>query len=252
MSLAARVDNLRKDYVLKGETVQALRGVSFDVPSGDFVAIMGPSGSGKSTLLNLLGCLDRPTSGRLILGNQDVARLNDDQLSGIRASRIGFIFQSYNLISQLSVLENIEVPLYYQGRLSSSDRTRCRMLADMVGLADRLRHRPAQLSGGQQQRVAIARSLVNDPYFILADEPTGNLDSVTSKEILEIFRRLNEEGRTIIMVTHEDHVSAQARRTIRLYDGNIQLDERRVDVPRKDGQNGEPVPHSPATPAALR
>jgi putative ABC transport system ATP-binding protein len=248
MNLAARVDNLRKDYVLKGETVQALRGVSFDVPSGDFVAIMGPSGSGKSTLLNLLGCLDRPTSGRLILGNQDVARLSDDQLSGIRASRIGFIFQSYNLISQLSVLENIEVPLYYQGRLRSSDRVRCRMLADMVGLADRLRHRPAQLSGGQQQRVAIARSLVNDPYFILADEPTGNLDSVTTKEILEIFRRLNEEGRTIIMVTHEDHVSAQARRIIRLYDGNIELDERRVDVRRQDGPNGEPVTHAPATP----
>jgi putative ABC transport system ATP-binding protein len=228
MKLAARIQDLRKDYVLKGETVQALRGVSFDVPLGDYVAIMGPSGSGKSTLLNLLGCLDRPTSGQLILGEDDVAQMNDDQLSGIRASRIGFIFQSYNLIPQLSVLENIEVPLYYQGRMSANDRERCRQLAALVGLEERLRHRPAQLSGGQQQRVAIARSLVNDPYFILADEPTGNLDSVTTEEILNIFRRLNEEGRTIIMVTHEDDVAALARRTIRLHDGRIQTDQRRV------------------------
>ena len=230
MKLAARIENLRKDYVLKGETVQALRGVSFDIPLGDHVAIMGPSGSGKSTLLNLLGCLDRPTSGQLILGDDDVAQMNDDQLSGIRASRIGFIFQSYNLIPQLSVLENIEVPLYYQGRMSAADRARCRDLAAMVGLEERLRHRPAQLSGGQQQRVAIARSLVNDPYFILADEPTGNLDSVTTEEILAIFRRLNQEGRTIIMVTHEDNVAMIARRTIRLYDGQVQSDQRHADA----------------------
>ena len=229
MMLAARIDELRKDYVLKGETVQALRGVSFDVPVGDYVAIMGPSGSGKSTLLNLLGCLDRPTAGGLFLGEDNIATLDDDQLSSIRASRIGFIFQSYNLIPQLTVLENIEVPLYYQGTLTSTDRVRCEDLAKMVGLDGRLKHRPAQLSGGQQQRVAIARSLINDPYFILADEPTGNLDSATTKEILDIFERLNQEGRTIIMVTHEDDVAERAKRTIRLRDGEIQIDQRRRD-----------------------
>lgn len=226
MQWAAKIEDLRKDYVLKSETVHALRGVSFDVPRGDYVAIMGPSGSGKSTLLNLLGCLDRPTSGRLLLGEDDVAQLDDDSLSHIRASRIGFIFQSYNLIPQLTVLENIEVPLYYQGRITRDDKRRCEELATMVGLGDRLQHRPAQLSGGQQQRVAIARSLINDPYFLLADEATGNLDSVTTEEILSIFERLNQEGRTIIMVTHEDEVAAVAKRTIRLRDGHIQSDER--------------------------
>ncbi len=169
MKLAAKLENLTKHYVLKSETVRALRGVSFDVPEGDYVAIMGPSGSGKSTLLNLLGCLDRPTSGSMYLGDANVAKMNDNQLSYTRATRIGFVFQSYNLIQQLTVVENIEVPLYYQGRLTKSDRARCLELAEMVGLQDRLGHRPAQLSGGQQQRVAIARSLVNDPYFILAD-----------------------------------------------------------------------------------
>jgi putative ABC transport system ATP-binding protein len=225
MDFAARIVNLRKDYVLKGETVRALRGVTFDIPSGDFVAIMGPSGSGKSTLLNLLGCLDRPTDGQLFLGDQDVAQLDDDQLSEIRASRIGFIFQSYNLIQQLTVLENIETPLYYQGQTGRAAMQRCRELAEMVGLGDRLAHRPAQLSGGQQQRVAIARSLVNDPFFILADEPTGNLDTATSSEILGVFERLHEEGRTIIMVTHEDEVSSRSRRIIRLRDGLVQSDK---------------------------
>ncbi len=225
MSNAVRVENLKKIYRLKGETVYALRGVSFVVPEGDYVAIMGPSGSGKSTLLNMLGCLDRPSEGSLWLGNDDVARMNDDQLSYIRASRIGFVFQSYNLIQQLTVLENIEVPVYYQGR--TVDREYCRQLAEMVGLAERLYHRPTQLSGGQQQRVAIARSLVNNPNYILADEPTGNLDSRTTEDILALFERLNtNEGKTIILVTHEDEVAAHAKRVVRLRDGLIQTDIR--------------------------
>ncbi|HUE70109.1 MAG TPA: ABC transporter ATP-binding protein [Pirellulaceae bacterium] len=229
MSVAVGLENITKDYVLKGETVRALRGVSFAIPEGDFVAIMGPSGSGKSTLLNLLGCLDKPTSGKYFLGDDDVARMTDDQLSHVRASRIGFVFQSYNLIQQLTVVENIEVPLYYQGRVNAASRRRCRDLAAMVGLSDRLGHRPAQLSGGQQQRVAIARSLVNDPYFILADEATGNLDSATAEEILGLFERLNDEGRTIIMVTHEDDIAAHAKRVIRLRDGLVQTDQPNIN-----------------------
>jgi putative ABC transport system ATP-binding protein len=230
MKWAARVVDLKKDYRLGGEVVRALRGVTLEVPEGDYVAIMGPSGSGKSTLLNLLGCLDRPTSGQYFLGNDDVARMNDDQLSEIRASRIGFVFQSYNLIQQLTVLENIEVPLFYRGRVTAADRRWCRELAEMVGLGDRLRHRPSQLSGGQQQRVAIARSLANNPYFILADEPTGNLDSSTSDEILALLDRLNRQGKTIIMVTHEPDVAENARRIVRLRDGLLQSDERRREL----------------------
>jgi putative ABC transport system ATP-binding protein len=226
VNIACKANELTKEYVLKGETVRALRGVSFDVPEGDYVAIMGPSGSGKSTLLNLLGCLDRPTRGNLFLGDKDVAKMNDDQLSNIRATRIGFVFQSYNLIQQLTVVENIEVPLYYQGRVSSASRKRCKYLAEMVGLGERLGHRPTQLSGGQQQRVAIARSLVNDPYFILADEPTGNLDSSTTLEILTLFAELNKNGKTIILVTHEDEVARHTKRIVRLRDGLIQSDTR--------------------------
>lgn len=225
VQLATSIRDLKKEYVLKSETVRALRGVSFDVPEGDFVAIMGPSGSGKSTLLNLLGCLDKPTQGNLLLGNDDVSRMSDDQLAEIRSERIGFVFQSYNLIQQLTVVENIQVPLYYQGKLGTNERRRCIELAELVGLADRLDHRPAQLSGGQQQRVAIARSLVNDPYFILADEPTGNLDSRTTAEILALFDKLNDEGRTIILVTHEDEVATRAKRVVRLKDGYLQSDE---------------------------
>jgi len=221
MKYAARLLNVTKEYVLKGETVRALRGVTLDVPEGDYVAIMGASGSGKSTMLNLLGCLDRPTSGTLWMGEDDVTKLDDYHLSNIRASRIGFVFQSYNLIQQLTVLENIEVPLFYQGNVSRKTWKRCIELAQMVGLGDRLGHRPTQLSGGQQQRVAIARSLVNDPNFILADEPTGNLDSVTTEEILQLLDRLNKEGRTIILVTHEADVGKRAKRIIWLKDGEI-------------------------------
>ncbi len=223
--LATSIRNLKKEYVLKSETVRALRGVSFDVPEGDYVAIMGPSGSGKSTLLNMLGCLDQPTSGSLMLGDDDIGALSDDQLAEIRSRRIGFVFQSYNLIQQLSVVENIQVPLYYQGRIGPAEQMRAEKMAARVGLSERLSHRPNQLSGGQQQRVAIARSLINDPFFILADEPTGNLDSVTTAEILGIFDELNNEGRTIILVTHEDEVAERAKRIIRLKDGMLDRDD---------------------------
>lgn len=239
---AVSIRELKKSYVLKSETVHALRGVSFDVPEGDYVAIMGPSGSGKSTLLNLLGCLDKPTSGNFFLGRDDVSTMSDDELAEIRSRRIGFVFQSYNLIQQYTVVENIQVPLYYQGRLGQAEKERAIELARMVGLGERLDHRPMQLSGGQQQRVAIARSMMNDPYFILADEATGNLDSVTTEEILNLFDSLNSQGRTIIMVTHEDEVAARAKRIVRLADGllssdRINSEESRAEARRRQHEN---------------
>ncbi len=224
MNLAAEIIDLHKYYYLGDVVVKALRGVSAEIPEGDFVAIMGSSGSGKSTLLNVLGALDRPTSGQYIVGGNDVSDLNDFQLSSIRNEMIGFIFQSYNLIAQNTVLENIQIPLHYRrGRppLRSADLNRCIDLACEVGLADRLDHRPYQLSGGQQQRVAIARALVNDPAIILADEPTGNLDSTTSGEIMEILLALNRQGRSIIMVTHEPDIARLAHRQIHMQDGLI-------------------------------
>jgi putative ABC transport system ATP-binding protein len=241
MQPAVRIEDLKKDYVMGAETVHAVRGITLEVPAGDYVAIMGPSGSGKSTLLNLLGCLDRPSSGRYYLGDEDVAQMNDDELSEVRASRIGFVFQSYNLIQQLTVLENIEVPLMYRGNVTTAERDYCRELAQMVGLGDRLQHKPMQLSGGQQQRVAIARSLANNPYFILADEATGNLDSQTSDEILALFERLNEAGKTVIMVTHEPDVSLHAKRIVRLRDGYLQSDEPNPESrgQRAGGRDGE-------------
>ena len=224
MDLAAEVINIQKDYVLGTVLVQALRGVTVQFPKGDFVAIMGSSGSGKSTLLNLLGALDRPTRGKYIVGGKDVSGMTDDELSAIRNELIGFIFQSYNLIPQYTVLENIEVPLHYRTgypKIGPVEHKRIEHLAEMVGLGNRLDHRPYQLSGGQQQRVAIARALVNDPQIILADEPTGNLDSATAKEIMEMLLRLNGEGRTIIMVTHETSVAKLAKRQIFMRDGVV-------------------------------
>jgi putative ABC transport system ATP-binding protein len=223
----AQVIDLVKNYYLESIVVRALRGISVSFAQGDFVALMGPSGSGKSTLLNLLGCLDRPTEGQYLLGEDDVSQLDDDQLSEVRSKYIGFIFQSYNLLAQYTVVENIEVPLLYQGcHLNEETRERCVQLAEMVGLGDRLDHRPMQLSGGQQQRVAIARALVNDPHIILADEPTGNLDSKTSDEIMVLLTELNQTGKTIIMVTHENDIARWARRVVRMRDGHIESDER--------------------------
>ena len=235
MAAVVRIIDLVKNYYLESVTVRALRGVTLTVEEGDFVALMGPSGSGKSTLLNLLGCLDRPTSGHYFLGDEDVSRMPDDQLSEIRSKYLGFIFQSYNLLPQYTVVENIEIPLLYQDRrLDDETRRRCVELADLVGLGNRLDHRPMQLSGGQQQRVAIARALVNQPHVILADEPTGNLDSRTSSEIMAMLSRLNQSGKTIIMVTHENDIAAWAKRVIRMRDGHIESDERnpeRLSIP---------------------
>ncbi len=216
--------DIRKTYQMGLVTVEALRGVDMDIRPAEYVSIMGPSGCGKSTLLNLLGCLDRPSSGRYVLGDEDVSRLDDDALSSVRGSRLGFIFQSYNLIQQLTVVENIEVPLYYQGRPETESRALAHDVAMRVGLADRLDHKPYELSGGQQQRVAIARALVNDPLIILADEPTGNLDSAAGVEILKIFDELNRLGKTIIIVTHDAGVAHHSSRTIRLRDGLIESD----------------------------
>jgi len=220
-----RIEELEKRYALGGEIeVRALRGVNLEIAAGAYVAIMGPSGSGKSTMLNVLGCLDRPTAGRYFLGGDDVSRMPDDLLSEVRGRRIGFIFQSYNLIAQLTVIENIQVPLLYQGVDLHAHLDRCIELARLVGLGDRLEHRPSQLSGGQQQRVAIARSLVNDPLMILADEPTGNLDSRTGLEVLELIDRLNAGGKTIVLVTHDERIAERAHRVLHMKDGLIDRD----------------------------
>ena len=227
MAAIVRVENLVKDYFLGSVTVNVLKGIDLEIEEGDFVALMGPSGSGKSTLMNILGCLDRLTSGAYYLSGRDISKLNDDRLSDVRSRYLGFIFQSYNLLPQYTVVENVELPLMYQGiALNDQTRRRCIALAEMVGLGDRLDHRPLQLSGGQQQRVAIARALVNDPHVILGDEPTGNLDSRTSEEIMQMLTSLNNAGKTIIMVTHENDIAAVARRIIRLRDGRVESDER--------------------------
>ena len=210
-----------KEYVNGSLRVTAMRGIDLRIDRGEYAVIMGSSGSGKSTCLNILGCLDRLTQGTYLLGGDDVSDFTDDQLSEIRSKRLGFIFQSYNLIPQLNVLENIEVPLFYQGVPESEARRTAEKLAARMGLSSRLMHKPMELSGGQQQRVAIARSLVCDPILMLADEPTGNLDSKTGQEILELIDELHAEGKTIVMVTHDDDIARRAQRVIQFMDGDI-------------------------------
>src|SRR2546423_392452 len=228
MPHVAAVQNLSKIYRKPGTNVEvhALRSINVDFTEGQYTAIMGASASGKSTLMNILGCLDRPTSGHYFLGDTDVSALEDDQLSEIRSSRIGFIFQNYNLIQQLTVLENLEVPMFYLGIAPAIRRRRAMELAERVGMADRADHRPMQLSGGQQQRVCIARAMVNDPLILLADEPTGALDSKTGQQILELFDQIVESGRTIMLVTHDPSVAHRCRRVIHLHDGRVHKDDR--------------------------
>lgn len=221
MSIVA-IENLSKVYSLGTLELFALRDLNLSIEQGEYVAIMGPSGSGKSTLLNMLGCLDRPTRGTYRLAGEDVSRLDDNELSMIRGTQIGFIFQSYNLIAQLNVIENIEVPMFYQRVSEQASEQRAHELAGMVGLGDRTKHRPFELSGGEQQRVAIARALANNPVIILADEPTGNLDSESGREILNILDDLHTQGKTLIVVTHDPNTAKRAQKAIHLLDGQIE------------------------------
>ncbi len=228
-----KIEKLCKSYFLGTYTLPVLKDMDLSFEEGEYAAIMGPSGSGKSTLLNVLGCLDQPTSGSYFLGDRDVSNLSDDELSLIRGQRIGFIFQSYNLIPQLNIIENIAVPMFYQGKSEEFCLERSHELAEMVGLTDRISHRPYELSGGQQQRVAIARSLANDPLIILADEPTGNLDTESGREILKILNSLCEQGKTLLVVTHDAGVGQRAERIIHLLDGYIE----RIEKNGKEKQN---------------
>jgi putative ABC transport system ATP-binding protein len=226
MGTIIKIEKLHREFKMGSETVRALKGISFEIKEGEFVSIMGTSGSGKSTLLNILGCLDRPTSGGYYLDGIPVSELSKDELSTIRNRKIGFIFQSYNLLPRTTALENVELPLLYNITVSGAERRKRAMAAlEQVGLSDRMDHTPSQLSGGQQQRVAIARALVNDPVMLLADEATGNLDTRTSYEIMSLFQELNSKGKTIAFVTHETDIAVFTNRTIMLRDGNIIKDE---------------------------
>ena len=219
------VKKIKKIYQMGKVKVEALRGVSFYIDKGEFVAIMGPSGSGKSTLMHIIGCLDQPSEGSFVIGGKDVSKLNDDRLAEIRNKRIGFVFQQFNLLSRTSILHNVEIPLIYAGLKSKQRRKLAMQALESVGLGDRVKHKPNEISGGEKQRAAIARALVNDPLIILADEPTGNLDTKTGEEIMKIFYKLHQQGHTLIIVTHEAEVAQHARRIIHLRDGLIEKDE---------------------------
>jgi putative ABC transport system ATP-binding protein len=221
-----RIEGIRKDYVLGVETVRALRGVDLLIERGDYVAIMGPSGSGKSTLMNVIGCLDTPTAGEYWLNGQAVSKLEDDELAHIRNREIGFVFQTFNLLPRATSLHNVELPLVYAGVPGAERKQRASEMLGRVGLGDRMSHKPTELSGGQRQRVAIARALVNRPAILLADEPTGNLDSQTSAEIMQVFEQLQRDGQTIVLVTHEPDIAEHAHRTVVLRDGVIETDRR--------------------------
>ncbi len=216
------MENVEKTYILDHIQVPALKGVNLSIDKGEFVSIMGPSGSGKSTLMNLIGCLDRPTSGRVIIDGKDISNLDDDSLAAIRRKKIGFVFQQFNLIPRLTALENVALPMWFAGADKDARARKARELLGKVGLEKRAEHRPSQLSGGESQRVAIARALVNDPEVILADEPTGNLDSRSGMEVMELLRSLSETGKTVILVTHAPEFGSMARRTIHIRDGMIQ------------------------------
>ena len=222
------IKKIKKIYQIGKVKVEALKGVSFYIDKGEFVAIMGPSGSGKSTLMHIIGCLDQPTEGNFIIGGKDVSKLNDDRLAEIRNKSIGFVFQQFNLLSRTSILHNVEIPLIYAGQKSKQRRKLAMQVLESVGLGDRVKHKPSEISGGEKQRAAIARALVNDPLIILADEPTGNLDTKTGSEIMDIFDKLHQQGHTVIMVTHEAEVAEHARRVIHLRDGLIEKDEVRT------------------------
>jgi putative ABC transport system ATP-binding protein len=222
--LVISVRNLTREYLMGTEVVYALRGASLDIRRNEYLAVMGPSGSGKSTLMNLIGCLDTPTSGEYWLSGQEVSRMHDDALARVRNREIGFVFQTFNLLPRATALHNVELPLVYGGVNSKERRQRAMDALDRVGLGDRVGHRPNELSGGQRQRVAIARALVNRPALLLADEPTGNLDSTTSDELMQVFQQLHDDGQTIIMVTHEPDIVAHAHRVVVLKDGRVESD----------------------------